>query len=64
MIAPDRHNRGWPRYTLHITTSQSDQTYRWHITAFGGLDGHDARGNTWEIIKWIRKVTTHYKKAS
>jgi hypothetical protein len=54
-LASNRHERGWPHYSLHITTALSDQSYRWQLEAQGGVDSHDARGNSWEIMKWVRK---------
>jgi hypothetical protein len=53
LLHAKRHDKGYPRFTLHITTSLSDQSYRWQMEAQGGVDGHDARSNTWEILKWI-----------
>lgn len=52
-LVNDRHDRGWPRYTLTIHTALSNQSYRWQIEAQGGVDNHDARGNSWEIIKYV-----------
>jgi hypothetical protein len=52
-LGVNRHDRGYPRFTLTIHTTLSDQSYRWQIEAQGGVNGHDARSNTWEIIKWI-----------
>ena len=52
-LGVNRHDKGYPRFTLHITAALSEQSYRWQIDAQGGVDGHDARSNTWEIIKWM-----------
>lgn len=53
-LSAGRHDKGYPRFTLHITTTLSDQSYRWRMEAQGGVDGHDARGNSWEIMRWVR----------
>jgi hypothetical protein len=52
-LAADRHNKGWPKFALTIHTTLSNQSYRWQIEAQGGVDSHDARGNSWEIVKWV-----------
>ena len=52
MLSPDRHNRGWPRLSLLMRTSQSDQSFRLYVHACGTVDGHDARGSSWEVIQF------------
>ena len=52
-LGVNRHDQGYPRFTLHITTTLSNQSYRWQIEAQGGVNGHDARSNSWEIMRWI-----------
>ena len=63
-LTPNRHDRGWPRFSLHITTALSYQSYRWQIEAQGGVDSHDARGNSWEIVRWVPLRTNTYSDSS
>jgi hypothetical protein len=44
MIKPDRHNTGWPRFSLTAQTRSSAQSYRIEIRCQGQVDSHDARG--------------------
>lgn len=54
ILRPSRHDRGWPRIVLTQRATQSDQTYRLYVEAQGMVDGHDARGKSWEVIQWIQ----------
>jgi hypothetical protein len=51
MIALDRHDRGWPRFSLTVTTGSSDQTHRIYVRCQGWIDSHDARGPEWEGVQ-------------
>ena len=51
-IEPGRHDTGWPRFTLHVTTASSDQTHRLYVAVQGPIDSHDARGSTWEVVQY------------
>jgi hypothetical protein len=51
LIKPGRHNRGWPRFSLTVTTGSSDQSHRIYVHCQGGIDSHDARGAEWEGVQ-------------
>ena len=51
-IAPDRHNKGWPRFSLTVQTASSDQTHRIYVHCQGRIDSHDARGAGWEGVQY------------
>ena len=52
MLTPGRHDCGWPRFVIDVTTSSSDQTHRLHVAVQGKVDSHDARGSTWEVVQY------------
>ena len=52
MIEPDRHNTGWPRFSLTVTTASSDQTHRIYVHCQGQIHSHDARGADWEGVQY------------
>jgi hypothetical protein len=51
-IAPDRHNRGWPRVALIMWTSESDQSRRFYVHAMGR---REAGSNRLEVIEFRRR---------
>ena len=51
-ISPGRHNTGWPRFSLSVTTGSSDQTHRIYVHCQGQIHSHDARGPTWEGVQY------------
>ena len=51
-IAPERHNTGWPRFSLTVTTGSSVQTHRIYVHCQGQIHSHDARGPTWEGVQY------------
>ena len=51
-ISTDRHNKGWPRFSLTVTTESSDQTHRIYVYCQGQIDSHDARGPHWEGVQY------------
>ena len=51
MIASDRHNTGWPRFSLVVQTGSSEQTHRIYVHCQGQIHSHDARGPTWEGVQ-------------
>ena len=51
-IAPERHNTGWPRFSLMVTTHSSDQSHRIYVHCQGQIHSHDARGPTWEGVQY------------
>ena len=51
-ISPDRHNTGWPRFSLTIQTASSDQSHRIYVHCQGQIHSHDARGPTWEGVQY------------
>jgi hypothetical protein len=57
MLAPGRHDRGWPRMSLLCWTRRSPQTFRFFIEVMGRCDAHDARGSSYEAIEWLRSLT-------
>lgn len=52
MLSPRRHERGWPRFSLVVTTTDSDQSHRIALRCQGGIDSHDARGPEWEGVQY------------
>lgn len=52
MIKPDRHNKGWPRFSLVVTTHSSDQSHRIYVHCQGQIHTHDARGADWEGVQF------------
>ena len=52
MLSPGRHDKGWPRFSLTITTGSSPQTHRIYVRCQGQIDSHDARGPTWEGVQY------------
>jgi hypothetical protein len=54
MIKSDRHDRGWPRFSLTVTTGSSDQSHRIYVRCQGQIDSHDARGPEWEGVQYRR----------
>ena len=51
MIASDRHNTGWPRFSLVVQTGSSEQTHRIYVHCQGQIHSHDARGPEWEGVQ-------------
>jgi len=51
-IPPERHNTGWPRFSLSVTTASSPQTHRIYVHCQGQIDSHDARGPAWEGVQY------------
>ena len=51
VLKPDRHDKGWPRFSLTVTTGSSDQSHRIYVRCQGQIDSHDARGPTWEGVQ-------------
>jgi hypothetical protein len=52
MLDRNRHDCGYPRFVLDVTTSSSDQTHRLYVAVQGKVDSHDARGSTWEVVQY------------
>jgi hypothetical protein len=51
VIRPRRHDCGYPRFVLDVTTTSSDQSHRLYVAVQGKVDSHDARGSTWEVVQ-------------
>ena len=51
-ISPNRHDRGWPRFSLTVTTASSDQSHRIYVHCQGQIHTHDARGPEWEGMQY------------
>ena len=51
-ISPGRHDRGWPRFSLSVTTGSSPQTHRIYVHCQGQIHSHDARGAEWEGVQY------------
>ena len=52
LIAPERHDQGYPRFSLVVTTGSSDQTHRIYVHCQGQIHSHDARGPGWEGVQY------------
>jgi hypothetical protein len=52
MLAPDRHNRGWPRVALITEIVVTDQSWRFCIEATGWRDTTFHRSGYLEIVQF------------
>jgi hypothetical protein len=52
LIALDRHNQGYPRFSLTVQTASSPQTHRIYVHCQGQIHSHDARGPEWEGVQY------------
>lgn len=52
ILAPNRHNRGWPNVALLTYITETDQSWRYCIEAFGYRDNVFRRASYMEIIQW------------
>ena len=51
-IAPNRHNRGWPKVALLTYITETDQSWRFCIEPMGHRDAIWERSGYVELIQW------------
>jgi hypothetical protein len=54
LLAPNRHERGWPRVELQLFIVETDQSWRFCIEPMGYRDAVWERSGYVEIIQWKR----------
>jgi hypothetical protein len=57
MLAPGRHERGWPPVSLLCWTRFTPRSFRFFAQACGRRDAQLARGGCLEIVQWAPRLT-------
>jgi hypothetical protein len=64
MIAPNRHNRGWPRVEVKTFTVEMGQSWRFCIEPMGYRDTIWERSGYVELIVWKKPTDPTWSSAA